>query len=49
MERRPKGLGKAGYWEGLKGWWGVDNEGKRGVCEGKNGDKCLEAVLEVMQ
>lgn len=35
--------------EGLKGWWVVDNEGKRGVCEGKNGDKCLEAVLEVMQ
>ena len=35
--------------DGLKGWWTVDNKGKRGVCEGEHGGKCLEAVLEVLK
>jgi hypothetical protein len=35
--------------DGLKGWWVVDNAGKRGVCEGAHGGRCLDAVLEVLK
>jgi hypothetical protein len=35
--------------DGLRGWWEVDNAGKRGVCEGQHGGKCLGAVLEVLK